>query len=328
MKIVNVIGGLGNQMFQFAFYLALRKRFPEETVKIYTGTYKGYSKHNAYELDRVFGLAADEAATAEVRRMAWPYTNYRVWQIGHHLLPQRKTMLNEKIFGHYYPEAFQRQGDCYYDGYWQNEKYFHDLRMDLLMAYTPIDIDEHNMAVARQLASTNSVSIHVRHGDFMKKKIYKGICTLDYYRQAIREIQTRTAPQLFCIFSNDIPWCKDNILPLLQAPSTPSSCTPAPPSVIPSSCTSAAFSPQPSRPASPSSTPSVIIADWNTGRNSHLDMYLMSQCRHNIIAHSSFSWWGAWLNQHPDKIVIGPKKWVNIKNSEFQLNPEWIALEA
>ena len=289
MKIVNVIGGLGNQMFQFAFYLALKRRFPTETVKIYTGAYRGYDLHNAYELDRVFGLEAPQATAGEVGRLAYPYLNYRLWQIGNHLLPARRTMLKERVFGRYYAEAFERQGDCYYDGYWQSDRYFADMRLDLLMAYTPIDIDERNLSVGRKLFAANSVSIHVRRGDFQQKAIYQGICGLDYYRQAIAAIEETTGADTFCIFSNDQPWCREHLLPLLQGKHT-------------------------------------VVADWNGGRQSYLDMYLMSQCRHNVLAHSSFSWWGAWLNQHPDKTVIGPQRWNNIKTSEFTLPDSWMTL--
>ncbi len=289
MKIVNVIGGLGNQMFQFAFYLALKRKFPEEDIKLYTKVYQGYGRHNAYELDRIFGLEAEMATVAETTKLAYPYLNYRLWQIGNHLLPERSTMMKEHIFGHYYGEALTRQGDCYYDGYWQNEKYFADIQMDLLMAYSPIDIDERNITLGRQLASSNSVSIHVRHGDFLKKSIYRGICGLDYYQRAINEIQTKVKVDRFCIFSNDIPWCKEHIIPLLKGKD-------------------------------------YLIVDWNTGMRSYLDMYLMSQCRHQIIAHSSFSWWGAWLNQYPSKTVIGPERWNNIKDSEFELPATWLKI--
>ncbi len=288
MKIVNIIGGLGNQMFQFALYLALKNKFPDEQIKIFTGAYKGYAKHNDYELNRVFGLSAQEATRSDMCHLAYPYLNYRMWQIGFHLMPKRRTMLNEKIFGHYYSEVFEKS-DCYYDGYWQNERYFSDIRQEILMAYMPISIDQRNASVARKLSTSNSVSIHVRHGDFLDKKLYRGICDLDYYRTAIERMMKETDVELFCIFSNDIEWCKENIVPMLYGKD-------------------------------------YILADWNTGADSYLDMYLMSQCRNNIIAHSSFSWWGAWLNQYPQKIVIGPRKWVNIKNSEFQLNPSWIKI--
>ena len=289
MKIVNIIGGLGNQMFQFAFFLALKKRHPKEDIKIYTGTFKGYSKHNAYELDKIFGLNAPQASFLETTKMAYPYLNYKLWQIGNHLLPQRKSMFKEHIFGRFYEEALNKQDRCYYDGYWQNEKYFSDMRLDILMAYSPIDIDEHNIIIGRKLFSTNSVSIHVRHGDYMQKSIYQGICGIDYYQQAISYILRITNAKLFCVFSNDIPWCKEHIIPLLKGTD-------------------------------------YIMVDWNTGEKNYLDMYLMSNCRHNIIAHSSFSWWGAWLNQHTDKVIIGPRKWNNIKSSEFQLPHTWIKI--
>ena len=289
MKIVNILGGLGNQMFQFAFYLALKRQFPAEAIKIYTGTYRGYGKHNAYELDRIFGLDAPLASMKEVAWLAYPYRNYRLWQIGNHLLPQRRTMMKEKVFGRYYENALTRTGDCYYDGYWQNERYFADMRPDLLMAYTPIDIDERNAAFARKITSCNSVSIHVRHGDFLQKPIYRGICGLDYYERAIEEVRRKVRPEAFCVFSNDIGWCKEQLLPLLGG----------------AEC---------------------VMADWNVGEKSYLDMYLMSWCRHNIIAHSSFSWWAAWLNQHPDKVVIGPRKWNNIKDSEFELPQGWLGI--
>lgn len=289
MKIVNMIGGLGNQMFQFALYMALRRRYPAEEVKISTGAFRGYPKHNAYELDRVFGLVADVASMGDMARIAYPYCHYRLWQMGYHWMPQRHTMLNERIFGHYYAEALEREGDCYYDGYWQNERYFANMRQEVLMAYTPIDVDEHNLTIGRRLASSQSVSIHVRHGDFLDVPLYRGICGLDYYKRAITEMRHHTQVDTFCIVSNDTAWCHEHILPLLG-------------------------------------NAKCIVPDWNCGERSYLDMYLMSQCRHNIIAHSSFSWWGAWLNQHPDKVVIGPQKWNNLKVSEFELNPDWIKI--
>lgn len=289
MKIVNIIGGLGNQMFQYAFYLALRHKYPNEHFKLHTKAYKGYGLHNLFELERVFCISEDKASVKDMLRLAYPYMNYRMWQIGYHLLPQRKTMLNERIFGHYYEEAFTKTNSCYYDGYWQNERYFSDIRQEVIRAFTLRNIDERNMQVAMKIANCNSASVHVRHGDFLRKSIYKGICGLDYYKEAISLLLQKTDVQLFCIFSNDIPWCRENLLPLFGERE-------------------------------------VMIIDWNNKENAHLDMYLTTQCHHNIIAHSSFSWWGAWLNQNDDKIVIGPRKWNNIKDSEFTISSDWIKI--
>lgn len=91
---------------------------------------------------------------------------------------------------------------------------------------------------------------------------------------------------VYCVFSNDIVWCKENL-----------------PKII--------------------GNKAIRYVDWNTGTNSYMDIYLMSHCRHNIIANSSFSWWGAWLNSNKDKIVICPKKWNNIKGSKFEIPEKW-----
>lgn len=289
MKIVNIIGGLGNQMFQYAFYLALKKHYIDEEIKIHIGAYNGYGRHNAYELDKVFGINAPIATISEVARLAYPYINYRLWQIGNHLLPIRCSMFKEQVFGRFYNEVFDLSRNCYYEGYWQNENYFSDMRNELIRIFTPTTIDDRNKKMARSFHNSKSVSIHVRHGDFLKKDIYKGICDLDYYRKALDKIQNLTDIDTFCLFSNDIEWCNKHIIPLLNGKN-------------------------------------VVVADWNKGSQSYLDLYLMSHCHHNIIAHSSFSWWGAWLNQHSEKIVIGPSRWNNIPTSEFELCPSWIKI--
>lgn len=289
MKIVNIIGGLGNQMFQYAFYLALRHKHPYEKIKIYTGAFKGYGLHNQYELESVFDTTAEHATIKDMLKLAFPYLNYRMWQIGFHLLPQRSTMRKEHIFGRYYDMLQDIQGDCYYDGYWQNERYFNDIRTEIIENFTPRHVDEKNKTVAKEMQICNSASIHVRHGDFLKKKIYTGICGLDYYQAAIEVLLKKEQIDKFYIFSNDIPWCIGNIVPMLEGYK-------------------------------------VVIVDWNKKERAYLDMYLMSKCHHNIIAHSTFSWWGAWLNQNKGKTVIGPKRWNNIKDSEFELNKEWIRI--
>lgn len=289
MKIVNIIGGLGNQMFQYALYLKLCKKYATEEVRICTNAYNGYGLHNAYELDSVFGINAPRATRWEVGRMAYPFANYRQWQICYHLLPGRRGMFRDKVFGHYYEDVLCQKGDCFFDGYWQNENYFSDIRSEILNVFTPKDMDDRNSSIACRLSSLTSVSIHVRHGDFMKSKYYRDICDISYYEKAIKIIREKVNVDVFCIFSNDIAWCEEHIKPLMGS----------------SEC---------------------IVVDWNVGSQSYKDMYLMSQCKHNIIANSSFSWWGAWLNQHNDKIVISPRKWNNIKKSEFELSSSWIKI--
>ena len=289
MKIINIIGGLGNQMFQYAFYLAIKDKYHKEKIKISTLAFNGYGKHNNYELDDIFGVYAEKATIKDLYAIAYPYIHYKLWQIGFHMLPYRKTMFKEKVFGRYYYEVFNIHKDCFFDGYWQNAQYFNSIREKILKVFAMKMIDNHNINIAQKLDSTNSVSIHVRRGDFSDNPIYNGICELDYYQKAIDIIRKNALIDKFYIFSNNTEWCRKHLVPLLGYID-------------------------------------YTIIDWNRGRDSYKDMFLMSKCKHNIIANSTFSWWGAWLNQHPDKIVIGPNQWINIENNEFTLPAEWIKI--
>ena len=133
-------------------------------------------------------------------------------------------------------------------------------------------------------------SLHVRRGDYLNSPDYKGICNLDYYKKAIEVVRTKNnADIIFLVFSNDIKWCQDNLSPFFK-------------------------------------NNKVVFVDWNTGNNSFKDMYLMEQCNANIIANSSFSWWAAYLNETPGKIVISPSKY---KNQDLGFNvhlDEWICI--
>lgn len=286
MKIVKILGGLGNQMFQYALYISLKHKCNGETVKIDTSCFRGYPLHNGYELERVFNVKPEHANWYDLLRLAYPYCHYRMWQIGKRLLPKRHTMHTEKDNEEYDASVLNVTSDCYYDGYWQNEKYFIEVKEQLYEIFTPKVIDARNASFAKELSSCNSVSLHVRRGDYTKNPLYGGICDETYYINAIKKIQSYIDVDVYCVFSNDIVWCKEKL-----------------PKII--------------------GNKAIRYVDWNTGTNSYMDMYLMSHCRHNIIANSSFSWWGAWLNRSKDQIVISPKKWNNIKGSKFEIPEKW-----
>ena len=131
-----------------------------------------------------------------------------------------------------------------------------------------------------------SVGIHVRRGDYLKEKQYLGICELDYYTKAIDIMKEHFVCPSFYIFSNDLEWCREKLEVLTGKENT-------------------------------------VYVDWNKGNESYQDMRLMSYCKGLIIANSSFSWWGAFLNQEENKFIVAPKRWKNTKyNLEIQL-PEW-----
>ena len=291
MKIVKILGGLGNQMFQFALYKSLQQRFPEERVLIDLHCFRGYPKHRGFEIGKVFGAGYDTANWREVARLAYPYPNFQTWRFGSRLLPTRRSMLKERADFTYEPTALTRTIDTYYDGYWQHEDYFRDVRETILQTFRFPELDSRNRETAQRLQSTNSIAIHVRRGDYTHDKLFHDICDLDYYRQAIGRMQQAVGGDLFCVFSDDLRWCREHIAPLLK-----------------------------DKP--------ISYVDWNRGERSVQDIHLMSLCRHNIIANSSFSWWGAWLNQHPGKVVIAPEKWMHIKGTQSPVPNDWIRIKA
>lgn len=290
MKIVKILGGLGNQMFQYAFYLALKERYPNEEIYIDTSCFRNYPLHNGYELAEIFDIDAKEANFYDKLKIAYPYQNYHIWQIGKYILPKRKTMYMERKEGGYDNLAFQVTRSCYYDGYWQDEQYFKDIKDKIIQVFTPKKISSINENLISNIANKTSLSIHVRRGDYIGNSFYDGICTLAYYEKAIKKILDSINIDFVCIFSNDIDWCKQTLAPLLKQ------------------------------------IEDVVYVNWNKGQDSYQDIFLMSACKHNIVANSSFSWWGAWLNQNKDKIVICPSKWNNITNSQFQPPKEWIKI--
>ena len=290
MKIVKIIGGLGNQMFQYALAIALKKNFTDEEVKLDVHCFNGYTKHQGFEIDDVFGNQFELASYSDIAKVAYPYCNFQLWRIGNRILPNRRYMICEDIAFNIMPEVITSPNYKYYDGYWQHEEYFHDIKDDILAAFKFQEFkDKRNKALADRLTDINSVSIHIRRGDYINDKLFKGTCGIEYYQNAIDEINKRTVPKLFCIFSNDILWCKKNIEPLLNGKET-------------------------------------IYVDWNTGSDNFRDMQLMTICKHCIIATSSFSWWGAWLNNNNDKIVIAPKIWYNTNKKVSPATNSWIKL--
>ena len=274
MKIVNILGGLGNQMFVYAMYLALRTVHPNEDIFLSRRSYKGYPLHNGYELDRIFCVDAPEASLAQLSRVAYPFFNYKTWQLMRHFLPTRQHMVSGTSQIPFDYGEVTRDDDAFYDGYWQNEKNFLPIRDKVIKAYTfPKFQDERNARLAEKLKMTRAVSCHVRRGDYLNEPVY-GVCNSDYYANAIAELENMVAPEMYCIFSDDIAWCKDNISSMIG-------------------------------------DKEIVFVDWNKGRESFRDMQLMSMCHYNIIANSSFSWWGAWLNNHKDKVILAPEKWMN-----------------
>lgn len=283
MKIVNIAGGLGNQMFQYAFAVSLQERFPDEQVYIDTQHYHTLffkrfgtvNLHNGYEIDKVFSKATlPVAGFSQLRRVSYYIPNYVLSRIARRLLPVRRTEYIAPYSESYcVSPGVYTEGDRYYEGYWQSARYYESIRDRLLDIYTPPAPNTYNKEMISRLHSTNSVGIHVRRGDYLNAPEFKGLCGLSYYQEAIRQVRADHQPHTFYIFSNDIAWCKSNITPLTEGDE-------------------------------------VVFVTGNTGAQSCWDMFLMTHCKDLVIANSSFSWWGAFLNRRSPR-VFAPDPWIN-----------------
>lgn len=284
MRIVNIFGGLGNQMFQYALMKALEARF-NETVLADVHCFKDYARHNGLEIEKIFPIELKLASKEDVKQLAYYASSYQVHKVLKWLRIKKKSTVQEILSTPYHSDVFRIQ-DTYYDGYWQDARYYESMRPLLLDVFKfRIPLDERNGELCRMLNESDSVGIHIRRGDYLKKKRYRGICDIAYYERSIEMARSRLAHPHFYFFSNDIRWCKDYLVHLMQ----PGEFT---------------------------------FVDWNTGKSSYVDMQLMSHCRMLIIANSSFSWWAAYLNTRA-QMVIAPQKWFN-SNPPLQIQlKEW-----
>lgn len=299
MKIVNIIGGLGNQMFQYSFALSLKEKFPKEDVLIDTSHFnyiflkkwKSANLHNGYEIDKVFPNASLKKASAwQLMQLTWYVPNYALSRIARRLLPQRKSEYVQPVkeYFKYDPDVYKDRGNCYYEGLWESITNILPVRSKIQEEFRHPKPNKVNSAYIAAMESTNSVGIHIRRGDYLQSAAFCGICDLGYYRQAISEIIKDGEKYTFYIFSNDMAWCEANIKPLVG-------------------------------------DNEIVMVTENTGNDSCWDMFLMSHCKNLIIANSSFSWWGAFLNKRGGK-VIAPQKWAN-REAEFDIwAPEWVRL--
>jgi hypothetical protein len=177
------------------------------------------------------------------------------------------------------------------NGYWQSEKYFLNIKEQLLNEITPnYEFTLKGKFYHYEISKSKAVSIHVRRGDYLNMPSaidFHGTCSMDYYKSAILKLDEKFSDLKYFIFSDDINWCKSEFN-FLKSP---------------------------------------IFIEEEPEKKSSQDLFLMSYCKHNIIANSSYSWWAAWLNKSHSKLVIAPKKWFANKLNDSDICPEtWIRL--
>lgn len=290
MIIANVIGGLGNQMFQYAAARALSLQL-EQPLRLDISWFDGYGLHQGFELQRVFECDIEIATYADVHaiigRQSVPLIR-RVLQHPRMAILRSHNLIVEPHF-HYWPGICSTAHDCYLIGYWQSEKYFDDIAATIRRDFRfKQPIDNRNAQMVEEIDKVSSVSLHVRRGDYVKNprtNAAHGLCSLDYYRAAIYHITKRVEYPHFFIFSDDMEWVRENLK--IDFP--------------------------------------CEYVCHNIGAESYRDMQLMSQCQHHIIANSSFSWWGAWLNPRVDKMIVAPERWFPDRKRQTNdlIPPQW-----
>lgn len=280
MDVVIIFNGLGNQMSQYAFMLAKQKK--NRTIPLFR--VDNDCTHNGSELDVLFGVNYPKGLKKKILDFLYESVQMK----------RRKKLLNllgvhfykEPLNYDYVAEYTQRKhwGINFYWGGWHTEKYFVNMKDEIVSVFKfPEDNEpEFQKWVQCIKVANNSVSLHVRRGDYVnipETSYYQfgGVATTEYYNRAIGEMKAKYPDCHFYVFSNDIAWCKENF-----------------------------------------GSNEFSYVDCNSGKKSWRDLYLMTLCKHHIIANSTFSWWGAWLSSQKDGVTLHPKWFIrDVETKDF-----------
>lgn len=209
MKIVKFLGGLGNQMFQYAFYLALIKR--GYNVKADLVDFEHYDLHNGFELEDIFNLKLQKATDFE-RNLYLPNNRKWIWRKLRRLVGTRNVYWEENPKFQFNPQTLEDKRPRYYWGYWQHKGYLDLVEEELRqhLKFPPFDDQKNQIQESLIVNHPNAVAVHVRHGDYIGHPNFGGICTEDYYLQSIAYMMEKIDNPLFIFFSNDIEWCRQH----------------------------------------------------------------------------------------------------------------------
>lgn len=299
MIIVKAMGGLGNQLQQYALYRKLESMGKD--VRLDTSWFNDSGVRSEVlakrdlELDYFEGISYRVTSPEDIRSLFGRTLDEKESvksKLKRKLLPSSDPCFTETDMYH---EQIFRFTDKYLEGYWACERYYADILPTLRQEIRfPIDSDQDNLkrnedAILR-MEETVSVSVHIRRGDYLdgtNRAIFGGICTETYYQAAIDFIREKNPDARFFFFSDDVAYVKEHY-----------------------------------------QGEAYEVIDWNHGKSSFYDMMLMSRCKHNICANSTFSFWGARLNPDESKIMIRPSIHKNtqtfIPNQMQELWDGWV----
>lgn len=293
MVIIQLAGGLGNQMFQYALYLQLKSLGREVKIEDVSGFAQDEQRKPALA---PFGIRYDRPTKKELERMldssALPWQRVRRKLFGRH---KRAYFEGSKLF---IPEVLTWE-DIYLEGYWQSQRYFRDVEKqvresfdtDRLIAYLQAaGLWSDSRQYFDEINNTCSVSVHIRGGDYLtpeNQALFGGICTEAYYREGIRRMREMYPGCRFFLFTNDSSWARKQLTKDRSK------------GVEAGESVGGLFS-------------DVSWIDLPSAKdNDYAEFVLMSRCKHHILANSSFGWWASYLNRNPDKTILAPERWLN-----------------
>jgi len=315
MIIVRITSGMGNQMFQYSFYRLMQKLYPNTEVKLDLTWFYANDDHHGYELERAFGgregsrLYINEAGKFEILKVTGLLPNLcskggaagrkfeQFRRYPNRLLREftqnaRKPYVIDELNGGITElDSFVRNLDVnknwYFIGFFIGESYYKEVIDQVREEFVfPDFIDETNKALASRIINGNSVSIHVRRGDYLTT--YAGMFAPlgeKYYKKAVETIREKSSSESeYFIFSDDPEFVKTEFDWLSNK----------------------------------------TIVTNNTGDDSFRDMQLMSLCKHNIIANSTFSQWGALLNKNEGHLTVYPSAYLTGQDNEMKTLPGWV----
>ncbi len=290
MILVELIGGMGNQMFQYAAAKSLALHHKEQLRLVANdGTGKNIPEgipQRQFDLHH-FHLPDSPASAAEIRYLS---SISALEKIIEKAKPNYKRRIYREPFFHYDVNFFEARPTVFLKGLWQSEKYFDRYKNDIREIFRfSDDLITSLKEVTDKMSEQHSIAVHIRRGDYLAKVSLQvlGLMPIEYYKKGMELLSSKIIDPVFYIFSDDIGWAKENL-----------------------------------------KMDNAVFVSGSITKHHIEDLFLMSQCKHNIIANSSFSWWGAWLNNHPQKIVIAPKKWFNQgpKDTQDLIPGEWIKI--
>jgi len=278
MIVVRLEGGLGNQLFQYAYGMQLAQRHRSELV-LDLSSYTKRPKHG-YMLDR-FCVSARALQSYERKRlplrdqgMSPPGRHVAWWQraMGLNWRDDALTRIRERPFG-FSAKYLRAPDDSYLVGYWQSEKFFPDVQSHVREQFCPRDpLSAQSLRIHDRMLTTTSIALHVRRGDYVTDRaaasIYRHL-SVDYYRDSVLALLERYPGAEAYVFSNDMAWCRE----VLSLP-----------------------------------CPTHFV-DHTSGSLAHEDLWMMTAAQCLVIANSTFSWWGAWLGTRDGKHVMAPQHW-------------------